>query len=261
MLLPLAIQTNLVCRAPFVLELRNIPFAQQRQILWHVIERLPRKRAGKMDARGNGQQIAEETVEHFGSWIEAVMLTEPWYRENMPAFKAAFEDATIELPRDREIRDDIRALKIIRGVARVPEHTKADDGKKRHGDAAIAGALAIAASRAEPEFYGYEGASTRGEQSGATDTGWRDRPDTWAEDHPMPGRGSSRAARRPAASGARAVTLWWIDREPTAGRRGARCARAGADDAALPQHAVAAQSAGERSRPGGGARAPGRTVT
>jgi phage FluMu gp28-like protein len=186
---PLAILANMVRRAPFVLEMRNIPFAQQRQVLWYIIERLPRRRGGMMDATGNGMQIAEETVQQFGASVIAVMLTEPWYRENMPRFKAAFEDKLIEIPRDREITDDMRALKLVRGVARVPLATKADDGKRRHGDAAIAGALAIAASYADPEVYGYEGASTRAAEAGTTSTGWRDRADTWAEDHPMPGRG------------------------------------------------------------------------
>jgi phage FluMu gp28-like protein len=187
--MPAAILKNLVRRVPFLLEMRNVPFAQQRQVLWHILEFVRLWRAGKMDAGGNGAQIAEETVQRFGAWIEAVMLNEPWYRDNMPPYKAAFEDATIELPRDSEVLDDHRAVKVVRGVGRVVEHTKAEDGKKRHGDAAIAGVLMYAASRADPEFYGYEAASTRAEASGSTGTGWRDRADTWAEDHPMPGRG------------------------------------------------------------------------
>ncbi len=186
-LMPAAILANLVKRVCFVLEMRNIPFAQQRQVLWHVIERLPRKRAGKMDAGGNGQQIAEETVERWGAWIEAVMLTEPWYRENMPALKAHFEDAMIEIPRDRGVMDDFRAVKLVRGVARVPERTKADDGKQRHGDVAIAGVLMIAASRAEPEIYDYRGGSRR-EDEAAAQHRWRERPDNWEADHPRPQR-------------------------------------------------------------------------
>jgi phage FluMu gp28-like protein len=187
--MPAAIGKDLVRRVPFLLEMRNVPFAQQRQVLWHIIERLPRKRAGKMDAGGNGQETAELTVQKFGTWIEPVMLTEPWYRENMPPYKGAFEEATIELPRDSEVLNDHRAVKLVRGVGRVPEHSAGEDGKKRHGDSAIAGALMYAASRADPEFYGYDAASTRAAQPGTTSTGWRDRPDTWAEDHPLPGRG------------------------------------------------------------------------
>ena len=47
------------------------------------------------------------------------MMSEPWYRENMPPFKAAFEDGTITIPADRDTQDDLRCLQIIRGVARV----------------------------------------------------------------------------------------------------------------------------------------------
>jgi phage FluMu gp28-like protein len=193
--MPAAIQKNLVRRVPFILEMRNVPFAQQRQVMWHIIKFVRLWRAGKMDATGNGAQIAEETVQQFGTWIEATMLNEPWYRANMPPYKAAFEEATIELPRDADILDDHRAVKLVRGVGRVPDRTLGDDGEKRHGDAAIAGVLMYAASRADPEFFGYDAASTRAARSGATDTGWRDRPDTWAEDHPMPGRGIMPALR------------------------------------------------------------------
>lgn len=198
--LPLAIQPNLVRRAPFLLEMRGIPFAQQRQVLWHCIDKLPRKRAGKMDAGGNGMQIAEETVEHFGAWIEAVMLSEPWYRENMPVYKAAFEDATIELPRDSGVFDDNRALKLVRGVGRVPDRVRDADGRQRHGDTAIAGALAIAASRADPEIFEFQEVR-RSDPYAQQRHRWRDTPDTFEEDNPMPSGGGILADRRGGAFG------------------------------------------------------------
>ena len=160
-LMPVAIGADIVRRVPFMIEIHNLPFANQRQVLWFVIRRLPLLRKGLMDAGGNGSQIAEETVQEFGAVIEAIMLTEPWYRENMPALKGAFEDGTIEIPRDRETGDDFRMLRIIRGVGRVPPSRRDDKGKKRHGDAAIAGVLAIAASRADPEVYAYQGGLAR----------------------------------------------------------------------------------------------------
>ncbi len=188
----LAIQANLEKRTPFVVELRNCPFEQQRQILWHVIERLPRRRGGHMDATGLGMQIAEETMQKFGAAIVPVMMSEPWYRENMPAVKAAFEDAMLTVPRDREVVDDIRMLKLVRGVARVPERRRDDAGAKRHGDAAIALSLAIAASRAEPEVYDYEAA--RRDVGGET-TGWRDRARD-DDDERSPDRREARAMDR-----------------------------------------------------------------
>ncbi|MDO9499027.1 hypothetical protein [Falsiroseomonas sp.] len=154
--LPLAIQRSLVRRAPFTVEMRNVPFTQQEQVLFYVVDRLPRFRAGKLDARGNGQFLAERAMQRYGlARIEQVMLSEPWYREHMPPFKAAFEDATIVLPRDRDLLSDIRSLAWVRGVIRIPERSTASTSGQRHGDGAIAGALAWAASKAEPEEYAY----------------------------------------------------------------------------------------------------------
>lgn len=155
---PLAIANSTMRRTPFTVELRDVPYDVQQQILWWMLERLPRKRAGKMDATGLGMDLAERTIQKFGGWVEAVMLSEPWYREHMPPLKAAFEDDTVEIPRDRDTQTDIRMLKLVRGVARVPDRTRDAEGAQRHGDAAIALALAFAASRAEPETYDYRAA-------------------------------------------------------------------------------------------------------
>jgi phage FluMu gp28-like protein len=138
-------------RCPAIIELRNMPHRQQEQIVNYVLDRLPRLRKGAFDARGNGHALAEFAAQKYG-WhrIELVMPTETWYREQMPPLKAAFEDDTIRIPRDMDIRNDLRAVKVVRGVARVPEQrTAGSDGGKRHGDAAIALALMYYASRAE----------------------------------------------------------------------------------------------------------------
>lgn len=162
---PLAIRRDLVRATPFTVELRNVPFEQQKQILFYLCDRLPKLRAGKLDARGNGQYLAEVAVQRYGARFEAVMLSEGWYRDNMPPYKAAFEDGMIVLPQDRDMLADHRALKMVRGVIRIPdrrtespaaERQKDGASGQRHGDSAIAGALAYAASRAEPEEYGYE---------------------------------------------------------------------------------------------------------
>lgn len=156
---PLAIGKDLVRRTPFTVELRNVPFDQQRQILFYLADRLPKLRAGKLDARGNGQYLAEVAMQRYGATrFEPVMLSEGWYRDHMPPFRAAFEDAGIVIPQDREILGDIRALQMVRGVIRLVERNTAAEAGQRHGDAAIAAALAYAASRAEPEEYGYRAA-------------------------------------------------------------------------------------------------------
>ncbi|MGH7906261.1 MAG: hypothetical protein ACREP6_06505, partial [Candidatus Binataceae bacterium] len=154
---PIQIEQRLGRRTPFVIELRNIPFRQQEQILFHVVDRLPRFFAGAMDARGNGQYLAETAGQRYGERIKQVMLSAEWYRDNMPRYKAAFEDGTIEIPKDADILADHRALAMDRGVVRVPERRERDSsGKLRHGDSAIAAALAWFASQQEPAEYGYQ---------------------------------------------------------------------------------------------------------
>lgn len=131
-------------RAVFVLELRNIPFRQQEQIFFFIVDRLPRFQHGALDARGNGQYLAEVAMQRYGvAKISQVMLSETWYRENMPRYKAAFEDKTWLLSKDADVIEDHRAFKIVKGVARLPEtKNTGQDKKKRHGDSGIAGALA-----------------------------------------------------------------------------------------------------------------------
>ena len=150
-IIPLCEQQSASFRAPFAVELRNMPFLQQEQILFYIVNRLPRFTCGALDARGNGQYLAERAMQKFGaSRILQVMLTDPWYRENMPPYKAAFEDGNILLPRDADIIDDHRAFKVVKGIAKLPEiRTKGQDKKRRHGDSGIAGALAWHATRAE----------------------------------------------------------------------------------------------------------------
>ncbi len=154
---PLAIGRDLVRHTPFVVELRDVPHEQQRTVLFYILDRLPRLRAGKMDAGGNGSFVGEVTMQRYGERIEPLQLSEPWYRENMPPWKAALEDAMLTLPQDRDVIDDLRMVKLVRGVARIPERRRNAEGEQRHGDAAIASVLAYAASRAEPEDYGYQG--------------------------------------------------------------------------------------------------------
>lgn len=132
-------------RAPCVIELRNVPFRQQEQILFYLADRLPMFRGAAMDARGNGQYLAEVAMQRYGAWrIQQVMLSTEWYRDQMPRYKAAFEDRAISIPRDADILDDHRAVKMEKGVARVPDgaRTRGRDGGQRHGDSAIAGAMA-----------------------------------------------------------------------------------------------------------------------
>ena len=153
----LAIGRDLARRTRLVVELRQVPHEQQRSILFAIADALPRFRAAKIDAGGNGSFIGQVAQQRYGMRVEALQLSEPWYREQMPPLKAAIEDAMLSLPADGEIVDDICTLRLVRGVIRVPARRQTAPGESRHGDAAIAVALAYAASRADPEVYEYRG--------------------------------------------------------------------------------------------------------
>lgn len=165
---PLVQTRDLRLVTPFILEMRNVPFDQQRQVLFYVIDRLPRFRSGAMDARGNGQYLAEVTMQKYGALrIAQVMLSVEWYRNNMPRLKAAFEDQTLAVPQDADVLGDLRSLKLDKGVAKIPDngHTQGTDGHMRHGDSAVALAMATYAvyqMNADGVCDGFQSVSRRG---------------------------------------------------------------------------------------------------
>lgn len=144
-IVPLIEDQHLHKRAPFIVELRNVPFKQQEQVLYYVVDGLPNFAAGANDARGNGQYLGEVAAQKYGAArIHRVMLSQQWYIDQMPRYKAAFEDGNVTLPMDDGVLTDHRAVQMVKGVPKVPDGAKAKDadGGQRHGDSAIAGALA-----------------------------------------------------------------------------------------------------------------------
>ena len=133
---------------PFVLELRNCPHRTQQQILFAILDALPRFSGVSLDARGNGSALAESARQQYGpGLVREVMISESWYRETMPILKAGIEDKTLILPKDAGILSDFRSLRVIKGVARVPEQRTKDKTGGRHGDSAIACAMMLDARR------------------------------------------------------------------------------------------------------------------
>lgn len=168
------------------IELSNCPFRQQEQILFYIVSRLPRFRSGVLDARGNGQYLAERAAQKFGqARIEQVMLSDSFYLANMPRFKAALQDGTLaDIPKDTEVRDDLRALRVIDGVPKLPKSkTQKEDGPKlqRHGDAAIGLFLGHYAMKREVAPIEYQGvANKRSADRGRDDVGGNsDRRSAW----------------------------------------------------------------------------------
>ncbi|MGJ5203595.1 hypothetical protein [Bradyrhizobium sp. HKCCYLR20261] len=161
-LIPIEIGKTLKRTVPFWIEMSGIPFEQQRQVLFYMGDRLPRLIGGKMDSTGNGAYLAEVAAQRYGQLrVEQVKMSAEWYLENFPPLKAAFEDGTILLPKDADGADDLALVQTIKGIPRVPElRTKGADGKKRHGDVAVALVLAYAQTRAQLVEFGYRSPNT-----------------------------------------------------------------------------------------------------
>ena len=147
---PLQVTIDLVREAIFVLELRNVPFAEQKLIACYILDRLPQLGWAVFDASGNGAAHAEAARRKYGdNKVEELKLSTEWYRVNMPPYKAGFEGSSVLIPFDIDVRTDHELITMTNGVAKVPDDARGigADGGQRHGDSAIAGALAFYASR------------------------------------------------------------------------------------------------------------------
>lgn len=136
-------------RVPFIVELRGMPFVQQLQVVWFLMDHLPRFVGAALDARGLGMQMAEQTAQRYGpTRVLMVQATQAWYLEHLAPYKAAFEDRLMELPMDADVLADHRVPRVIKGVPQIPEVRQVDAQKlKRHGDTFISCSLAHFASR------------------------------------------------------------------------------------------------------------------
>ena len=137
-----------------VVELRNIPFAQQWQFIKLCCDTLKNFNGAAFDSRGNGQMIAEYAAQEYPGSVFQVMLTRTWYAENMPKLKTAFEDGATNIPDDIFIKDDYKVVRMVQGVPLITDRT-GNRRSKRHGDHCIAKAMALFAHN-ELEGTGYQ---------------------------------------------------------------------------------------------------------
>lgn len=143
---PLGVTQQLMRRAPFVVELQNVPYGLQMLILWAILKALPHFCGAAIDATGPGMGLAELTADQFGhNAIHQIDLSRKWYGEWMPKMTAGFEDGIYDLPRDIGLETDLRAVESIDGIPMVPKVQRKDlkdPDLYRHGDFAISLALA-----------------------------------------------------------------------------------------------------------------------
>jgi len=136
-----------------VIELRNVPFAQQWQVIKFCLDTVPNLGGAAFDGRGNGQMIAELAAQEWPGYVHQVMISTKWYAENFPKLKGRMEDGATTIPDDPLIRDDFRVVGLKGGVPCVLERS-GGPRERRHGDGAIAKLMAVFAAT-EDDAKGY----------------------------------------------------------------------------------------------------------
>ncbi len=149
---PLQIDPLLRKRVPFQVELRNLTYEAQRQVMFFICDRLPRLTGLAFDATGNGGYLAEQAALKYGStMVDQVALSLAWYAEWMPKLKGEFEAFNLQIPRHQTTLDDLLSIKVEKGVpvidkGRTKDLESTSSKAKRHGDSAISLAMAVRAS-------------------------------------------------------------------------------------------------------------------
>ncbi len=102
-----------------------------------------------VDQSGLGMMLAEHLVQKYGSIVEPVQFTAAFKERITPMVKKAFEDRTVRIPDNREVRGDINAVKrFVTPAGNVrfdAEHTE-----RGHADRFWALALVVNAAQEAP---------------------------------------------------------------------------------------------------------------
>ncbi|ODC03227.1 hypothetical protein BFW38_06405 [Terasakiispira papahanaumokuakeensis] len=158
---PLTIDAQLRKRTPFVVELKNLTYQQQEQVMFFILDRLPRLQACAFDATANGGYLAEQARLKLGTeMVDEVHLNRPWYQEWMPKLKGEFEAFNLEIPRHQSTLDDLLQIQLVDGIplinkGRTQDLNSSNSKAKRHGDFAVALAMAVRASWMEGSSIEY----------------------------------------------------------------------------------------------------------
>jgi len=159
-----------------VIELRNVPFDQQWQVILYLMNTIPNFGGGAFDSRGNGQMIAEYAAQEWPGYVLQVMITIAWYAATFPKLKERMEDSTTTIPDDAFIREDFRVVGLKAGVPCVLERS-GGPRERRHGDGAIAKLMTVYAAD-EDEEKGYQPMTY---DPVKTENRYRGRKDVWED--------------------------------------------------------------------------------
>jgi phage FluMu gp28-like protein len=141
-------------RAALTIEMRRLPHESCLQICEHVASKITLG-GGAFDAGGNGSYVAEKINEKYRS-ISAVQIGVQWYVDVMPKLRAAMERGGITLPNDPDTIADLAQVRLHNGIPKIGAGRRLTSSGSRHGDFAIALAMAYNAScetHEPPTFY------------------------------------------------------------------------------------------------------------
>ena len=128
-----------------VIELEKMPFHKQEEILSEVLS-LRNFRRCCMDSTGIGMQLSEEAQRKFGQFrVEPVMFTNRIKEELAYTVRTNFENRTVFIPKEHNIREDLHSIRRITTTANNIRFD-ADHSENGHADRFWALSLALHAA-------------------------------------------------------------------------------------------------------------------
>lgn len=127
---------------------------------------LPNVRRACIDNTGIGRQLAERAQQRFGTYkVEAVTFSGPVKEELAYPVKAAFEDKTVRVPNDKQIRADLRGIR-KETTAAGNIRFAGERGPNGHCDRFWALGLALHAAKETTGAFAYEPVEVSGGRRG-----------------------------------------------------------------------------------------------
>lgn len=137
---------------------RGATFAEQDSVMKRVFRVYKMLRFG-IDQTGMGEKVVEDAVRDHGDRVEGILMTGPNRLNLALALQKRFDDETIVIPDDPDLRRDIRAIKKTKGTGGAVRIV--NDGEV-HADEFWALALCcLMAGDDPPAFRGYRAAGRR----------------------------------------------------------------------------------------------------
>jgi phage FluMu gp28-like protein len=125
-----------------IIILKNKTFSEQEAVLYELMA-IPALRRTCIDSTGLGMQFAERAQEKFGTYrVEPVRFTAQVKEELAYPVRALFEDKAVKIPKDDQIRADLRGIRKVTTAAGNIRF-EADRGANGHSDRFWALALAV----------------------------------------------------------------------------------------------------------------------